>query len=239
MGTDRTRPGTVRIAVVIPWRDKGDPDRQAAYAYTHAYYRRLGVDTIVTDDGATTGPFNRHRAYNRGLARTDADVILWNEADTLIPSEQITAAATLALAEPGIVIPYTERHELNATQSRVVYQGADPFGLRGAVVYPDGCSIGQAGVTSRRTLDLIGGMWDEGFAGWGYDDNAAFLTFARLAGPPRWVQGKGVHLWHEPAFNDYSPEREAATAANAERFARMRDMTDDQIRALTSGQLTG
>jgi hypothetical protein len=226
----------VRIAVVIPWRASGDEDRDLAFDYTRAYYLRLeaaGVvdEVVVSSDGADSGPFNRHRAYNLGYARTDADVVLWNEADTLIPAEQIATAAALAEDEPGLVVPYSERHELDVTQAARVYAGTDPFTLTGTVVYADGVSIGQAGVTSRATMGRVGGGWDERFQGWGFDDNAAFHIFGVLAGPPRIVEGRGVHLWHLPAFHVHTPEREARTDANAARFAFIRSLSPDDLRA--------
>lgn len=201
--------------VVIPWRDGGDPDRSAAYAYTLAYYQGLGLNVHVCDDGKTTGPFNRHAAYNTGLTRASTDVICWIEADTLIPVDQLAVAAVLAAKGPGLVVPFTERHELDAAQSAEVYDGANPWDYLGAVVFPDGSSIGQAGVTSRATIAAIGGRWDDRYSGWGYDDNAAFRAFEEQAGRARWVKGKGVHLWHKPGFVEPTPEQAAATARNA------------------------
>ena len=220
------------LAVIIPWRESGDPDRTAAFTYTLRYYLHLRIGQVIPiDDARQPGqPFNRHAAYNRGLALTDAPVILWNEADTLIPPGQIEQAARLALDHPGLVIPYTERHELDAHQAGRVYDGIDPFTLDGATIYPDGTSIGQAGVTSRATLDAVGGHWPEMFHGWGYDDNAAFHAFTTLAGPTRWVAGKGVHLWHLPAFKVHDPQRVQTTERNRVHYQRMRAMTPDRLR---------
>ena len=221
----------MRIAVVIPWRSSNDPDRDSAQRYVEDYYNSLPLhQVIVTSDGTEAGPFNRHRAYNLGYAQTDADVILWNEADTLIPLDQIEYAAHLALETPGLVIPYSERHELDATQTATVYDhDVDPFTLTGEyAVYRDGTSIGQAGVTSHATIDAIGGQWDERFAGWGYDDNAMMHVFALLAGSPRWVQGKGVHLWHVPV-HQANPDNEQ-TQRNAARHAWLTSLTPDELR---------
>lgn len=239
MGDHRPWPRATSIATVIPWRDGGDPDRRTNYAHVVGYYEALDLGpVIVADDGNTAGPFNRSAAYNRGLAQTTADVILWNEADTLIPLDQILTAAWLAEQGPGLVVPYTERHELDPAQTiRVHEDGVDPFTLTGAIVYPDGASIGQAGVTSRATMDLIGGRWDEGFKGWGYDDNAMIYIFDTLAGYTRWVEGKGVHLYHLPCFVSPSPEQSEATAANAQRFHDIRQLTGPDLHAyLNSGK---
>lgn len=243
MGTDRPRPRTTTdptVAVVIPWRDSGDPQRLADFNHTRRYYADLNPHVLVaTHDGRQSGPFNRHAAYNRGYQRThDADVVLWVEADTLIPEAQITEAAHLALEEPGLVIPYTERHELDITQTEQVFAGTvDPFTLRGAAnVFANGDSIGQAGVTSHATIDAIGGRWDDDFEGWGYDDNAALYLFATLAGPTRWVTGKGIHLWHTPAYVAATPESEAVTQANAMRLRTLTQMTRAELEAHTRGE---
>jgi hypothetical protein len=228
------------IAVVIPWRnpDAAPPAqkigwRASAAAYTIAYYQTLNIGpVIVVDDGRTGGHFNRHAAYNAGLARATTDVILWNEADTLIPKAQITAAALLAASAPGIVLPFTERHELDAAQTMDVYAGTvDPFTLDGGqFVFPSRKSIGQAGVTSRATVDAIGGRWPTQFEGWGYDDTAAFHCFNTLAGPPRWIDGKGTHLHHPPAFNQPTPDQAAATERNRQQYHYLASLTPEALR---------
>lgn len=177
-------------------------------------------------------PFNRSRAYNHGMAQVDADTYLWNEADAVLPLAQIEEAVRLANESPGNIIPFTERHELDPAQTRsVLHQGVDPFALRGnAAIFGDRFTIGQQGVTSRETIDLVGGKWDEGFSGWGYDDNAMHHIFATLAGPPRWVEGKGMHLYHQGAFVSPSPEQALATQRNAQRFNNLCAMSTDELR---------
>lgn len=224
------------LAIVIPWRDPGDSERATNYQHVLDHYFALDIaPVIVASDGRKHGqPFNRSAAYNRGYAaRGLANVILWNEADTLLTAEAVLAAADLALQRPGLVVPYTERHELNAAQTHaVIHDGEDPFTMRGSIVYPDGRSIGQAGATSTHTIDLIGGCWDEGFEGWGYDDNAMFHIFTELAGKPRWVAGKGVHLWHTPVYSTHTPQSQAATSRNAARCQAITSRTGDDLRRL-------
>ena len=211
---------TPDVAIVIPWRDPGDGERKANFDYVYEHYRSMDIGPVfAVSDGREPGqPFNRSAAYNRGYRLTGrANVILWNEADTLLTVEAVLAAAHQSLQAPGMVVPYTERHELDAAQTQAVLDGVDPFTMRGHIVYSDGSSIGQAGVTSTRTMDLIGGRWDEGFEGWGYDDNAMFHVFNALAGQPRWVAGKGVHLWHTPVYAAHTEQSRATTDRNAAR----------------------
>lgn len=229
----------MEIGVVIPWRDSGDPERIDNYEYVWEYYENLFDWVASPDDGATSGPFNRSRAYNRGyqvMKQCPVDVILWNEADTVLLPENIEIAAKMALKRPGMVIPYTERHELSPEDTRSVLDGTTPFAYTGAVVHGDGWSIGQAGVTSHETMDTIGGWWDERFKGWGYDDNAMFEIFKRLAGEPRWVQGPGHHLYHTPAYEAHTPESRAATDANHELYESIRQMTDNELKEYMQDQ---
>lgn len=222
----------MRTTIVIPWRSSGDPDRDAAQHYVEHYYRDLAIGpVIITTDGRQPGqPFNRHAAYNRALTQATTDTIAWIEADTLIPKPQLILAAHLATQTPGIVIPYTERHELDHTQTATVYAGTNPFTLTGQyAIYRDGTSIGQAGITSQHTITLIGGQWDERFQGWGYDDNAMHHIYATLAGPPRWTPGKGIHLWHTP---EHQKPRTTHSDINAQHCAQLLAITNPtQLRA--------
>jgi hypothetical protein len=222
------------ISIVIPWRDSGDPHRRNNCEYVIDYYTSLDIGpVIVASDGNDSGPFNRSAAYNRGYEQVTTDVVLWNEADALIPRAHVTAAALLATSAPGLVIPFTERRELDQAATQRVIEGQDPFDQPAYAVMPDRTSIGQAGVTSRRTMDLIGGRWDESYSGWGFDDNAAHHAFWHCAAPARWIDGVGVHLWHPHATHTATPEDAAATQANAARWEHMRHITDpDELRRL-------
>jgi hypothetical protein len=219
-------------AIVIPWRDGGDPHRQANFQYVRDYYEALNIGpVIVSDDGNTTGPFNRSAAYNRGLAHTDSDVIIWNEADTIIPAEQIAAGVMLAAEAPGVVIPFTERHELTPAAAKKVRAGADPWTGDVEKVYGGGRSIGQCNITSRATLAAFGGRWCEKFSGWGYDDTLMFHAFKVLAGPPRWVEGKGVHLWHPKPLASSDPAVRAQIKENKRTNRRLMALAPDKLRA--------
>ena len=61
------------------------------------------------------------------------------------------------------------------------------------------------------------------------------VLFAVLAGPPRWVPGKGVHLWHPPVHQNHSPERLQQTQANAARYVQLTRMTPDALREWLTG----
>lgn len=211
------------VALVIPWRDGGSEHRRVNCEWLVEHYRSAGLRVIVADDGHESGPFNRSAAFNRGLAEAgDPDVTIWNEADCLIPMDQLETAAMLAARAPGLVVPYTDRVELTKRGAELLRTDLDywPGPEHVERVFSDGTSIGQCGVTSRATMQAVG-QWDEHFAGWGFDDNAMFLAFERLAGPPRWVQGVGWHLWHPLAYGRVDTDAKARTAANRARYQAM------------------
>lgn len=219
-------------AVVIPWRDGGDPHRRANFEYVRDYYQALDIGpVIVSDDGNATGPFNRSAAYNRAFEQAGSDVIVWNEADTIIPVDQLREAIALAIGAVGVVIPFTERHELSPEGAEHVRSGADPWTAEVEKVYGGGRSIGQSNVTSRATLAAIGGRWCEKFSGWGYDDTLMFHAFKVLAGPPRWVEGKGVHLWHPKPIASKDAKVRAQIKANKRLNRHLLTLTPDQLRA--------
>jgi hypothetical protein len=228
--------------MVIPWRPGGDEHRVANFEFLREAYSGAGIEVIVADDGREPGePFNRSAAYNRGMAQTDADVIVWCEADCLIPVWQLEAGAQVAAEGLGLVLPYTDRVELTQAATARLRALPGAFSLTAEDIeahYPDGRSIGQCGITSRATMAAIGGAWDEGFSGWGWDDNAMFHIFGMLAGPPAWVAcddgpSVGLHMWHPPAYRQPSPEAAAQTEANRVRYeALLAEYDPNRVRAM-------
>jgi len=47
---------------------------------------------------------HRSQAYNRGARFVDADVVVFAEADMLVPYSQIRQAVAMAAAAPGLVV---------------------------------------------------------------------------------------------------------------------------------------
>ena len=79
-------------------------------------------------------------------------------------------------------------------------------------------------------MHAIGDHWDEGFSGWGYDDTAMHHVFRVLAGPPRWVDGRCIHLWHTPPLRSNDPTIKGQIAANRARWRRISKMPPNELR---------
>lgn len=227
------------VSVIIPFRDRGtDPLRAANLKRVLTQWASFGTEVLVVSDGGTgTQQFNRHRAYNRGAKQASGDILVYAESDMLIRFTQIDEAITLAEELPRLVVPFTERHELNDTDSMLVREHrANPEVLTADIIKPKPRRIGAINVVSRQALNLVGG-WDEAFTGCWWDDRSMHLAFDMCTNPTVWVDGPSWHLWHLPGYQGQhlTGADIAATARNKRRYVQYaKARTPDQIRALTT-----
>ncbi len=167
---------------------------------------------VLPDDIASPGA-----ARNLSARMTGSEVLVFNDADSIVSGNQIREASRLASIAPGLVFAYDLY--VRASRRASVQYAADPDFPLGAerVIHSSG-SMGCVAI-QRECFDALGGF-DEAYVGWGYED----LDFARRAGarwPLRRVTGPLFHLWHGERREDDSPvDSDAAQAvANAELFA--------------------
>lgn len=230
----------MNVAIVIPFRDRGiDPLRSANVRRVIEHWDGCDVPLWLGDDGRVgDAQFNRSQAYNRGAWCVDADVVVFAEADMLVPYRQIRRAVAMAAAAPGLVVPFSQYRYLTSEDSGLVRaHDIEPGDCNPESIMDNGESIGAINVVSRETLDAIG-QWDEVFEGAWYDDVAMKIAFEVCAGPTRWVDGPAWHLWHKPGLggSPLTAEDEAATARNKARLELYRQATTPQrIRELTAG----
>lgn len=227
------------VAVIIPFRDRGSDQLRGANLKRVLRHWDGFADIIIVDDGRSgDAQFNRSAAYNRGTALTASGVIVYTESDMLIDHQQIREAIDLAVAKPGLVVPFRTYHYLNPSDSADVRDTLlDPDACIAEFVRDGGASVGAINVVSRETLKAIG-QWDEAFEGNWHDDIAMKIAFELCAGPTRWVTGPAYHIWHKPGWagEHLTAEDKAATEANKARLALYeRAETADEIRELTMG----
>lgn len=243
-------------ALLIPFRDRGkDPLRVANLErvvkqcegiadWLRAYH---DVTVTVIDDGRCGDDhFNRSMAYNRGAESTNADILAYVEADILISEPQIRDAIQMASTQTGLVIPFTRQLKLTEDASALVRAGMmlpGPHLPTDPHPYGEDSNNGCVNVISRQTLAMVG-QWDETFEGHGHDDTSMYISFAKCAGPARWIKGPAYHLYHLDVDPDTAPDKShlsaddiAAQKANLDRLNLYRKArTPDEIRALTSGR---
>lgn len=223
-------------ALVIPFRDRGhDPLRAANLRRVLGWWKSAGVFVNVVSDGRDGDQqFNRSAAYNRGAElAANADVIVYTEADMLIPFEQIAEGIRLAAQTPGLVVPFDLYAYLSPEDSERVRNGEDPAGFTPEKTIANGRSIGAVNIVSRETLTLMGGYSEQTEGSW-YDDRIAQRQAEVCAGPTHWIAGPAYHLYHLPGWTGthLSDEDKAATARNRALWRHVKGLsTPDRMRA--------
>lgn len=232
----------MNVEFIIPFRLRtgGDPLRSQNLEAVTRYVESLDFGPVrVVDDGRTgDDQFNRSAAYNRGWKTSDADVIVFYESDLIVPLAQLIDGVRLAVEAPGLVVPFSRFLAVDPDDSVKIRAGElNPYAAKCEQVRGEKKSIGAVNIVSRDTLNAIG-QWDEGFEGAWYDDDSMEIAFRVCAGPTRFVDGPGWHLYHLPGANSdhLSNEDRAATERNRRRWLKYRRArTPEQIRRLTCG----
>jgi GT2 family glycosyltransferase len=183
--------------VVVPWRYSPERHRQAAHVWR--LLERYGLRVIA--EGAK--PWSPGAARNAGARAAQGDVLLFNDADTVAPLEQLVTACQLAKSEPGLVYGYDAYYRLSPDGTNLALVGnlLERCPLLETFYAPP--SLGVAAI-SRAAFDELGGF-DEGFVDWGYED-VDFAQRAAALAPLRRVPGPAWHLWHGARRTDDAPE---------------------------------
>ena len=190
---------TVKVEVVIPWRDVGDERRSRnldwVVANLRSHYPDWGVTLAADGDD---GPFNRSAAIINGALTSEADVIVVHDGDVWFTGD-LTDAATVAVSEDAWVIPHFNLLRLDAdTSDRVLAQA--PEQVSGELHLDQPPYAGNPGGTLLvlPTEMLLAVPPDVRFVGWGQEDEAWRLALRTMVGPPWRGDDDLVHLWHPP-----------------------------------------
>jgi len=193
-----------RVDVLIPY-GPGDPHRERALGFVTALYCEAFPSwrlRIVRDEEK---PFNRARVLNQAVRESKADIVVFNDADTICTPGQTVKAFQLAEEAPGFVFAYTLYLRLSEWVTGALDDWTDALDAPAewGMMY-----AGSQGCSAVRREDFVAiGMLDERFAGWGYEDlefNRRADEWDERAGCRR-VPGELRHLWHGDRRADDSP----------------------------------
>jgi glycosyltransferase involved in cell wall biosynthesis len=192
------------IPVLVPRRaDHGE--RDALWRHVRQLYWDAMPGFTVVEGAHEEGPFNRSAAVNAAAAAAgDWELAVIADSDSWVGRLQLRDAIALARRTGRMVAAFDQVCELAAPTTRrlleeralsledgwatekVRTEQQDPTTVQSTML-----------VVPRRVWDAVGGF-DEGFIGWGCEDNAFWRSVELIAGAPLRVPGPAWHLWHSP-----------------------------------------
>lgn len=183
-----------RQQVIIPWRDAGCIFRKKHFQFLLQYYSEQ-FDVVI---GNNEGDFNRSAARNAGVELIDSEVAVIIDADNYIPHQQIWDAIKIASKRDVLVKPFQEFGYLTESSTDSFYHVQEmPFidFHPDFIQPPENDFTGGAYVMKKSLWQKLGGM-DEGFVGWGAEDDAFHLLCKKHRINIKYVGGYDYHLYH-------------------------------------------
>lgn len=190
------------FSIVIPWdvRFSGKP-RLNAFDATLNHLDAAGFDFRLSPP---LGEWSRAAARNAGALNVHASrtVVVFNDADTVVPPEHIRTAAWQASQSPGLVYAYDLYLRLTRESSEAMMRGEQPHWPVPEREILNAPSMGCAAI-SLECFREVGGFGEQ-YVGWGYED-VDFANRCAERWPLRRVPGPAFHLWH----GERNPETDA------------------------------
>jgi hypothetical protein len=213
------------VIVVVPWRDSGDPDRQAAWQWLSARWKATFPDWPLVEADCE-GPWNKPKALNDTIANLDCRVLVVADADCIIDAHRLRWAAHDANVVPWVV-PHGPVWRMDQASTARLYDEdptADLPDDPGLIRNPyKGFPGGGLFVIGRAQWDRTGGF-DPKFTGWGAEDEAFAVAADTLLGPHVRYDGPLWHLYHHPGLRGKHPQWKA----NRKRFGTYQAVADDR-----------
>lgn len=197
----------MRQQIILPWRDSGEPWRRKHFDFLVDYYTQE-FDIVI---GNNDGDFNRSAARNHGVYHSHSDIAVVVDADNFIPLGQIWSAIARATEKNVMVKPFEWFGYLTEESTNLFYEtyGDSITDFEATYVDPPQQSFtGGAYVIKKSLWITLGGM-DEGFIGWGAEDDAFHLLCQKNLIPIEYGVGHDYHLYH-PAYrvtSEYNYEK--------------------------------
>lgn len=191
--------------IIIPWRDMDCIYRRKHFNFLVDYYSQE-FDVILGDN---EGDFNRSAARNAGVEKSTSAISVVIDADNFIKHQNIYEAIELAKQKNALVKPFRYFGYITEESTDKFYEF---FGLADIhydfINEPQRGFTGGAYVMKKSLWQSIGGM-DEGFIGWGAEDDAFHILVEKKLGKIFYGSGTDIHLYH-PAYrvtSDYNYQK--------------------------------
>jgi N-terminal domain of galactosyltransferase len=184
------------IPLLMPWHDIGDRSRTVAHDWCRLWWRSAGFDVI---EGSGTSRAAMCNDAARKAIASSADVLVFVDADTWTPVEQIHSAIERARSTNRLVHAFTDYARISQintqhTLGRPIDRINIPNLLKGARVTQR--HVSGASAISVALWKEIGGF-DERFTVWGLEDRAWDMAAGVFGGPVERIEGSAFHWWHK------------------------------------------
>lgn len=176
--------------LIIPWRDSGCETRLKHFINLYNFYCQY-FNVVIADN---IGRFNRSAARNSGVERSNQEIVVVVDADNFISPKQIYDAIDLA-KDNVLAKPFQWFGYLDEESTKKFYGGVRELSSLNFENDPRKKFKGGAYVMKRSLWVEIGGM-DEGFIGWGGEDDAFHIRCVENSIKTKYVDGFCYHLFH-------------------------------------------
>lgn len=185
----------MRQQVIIPWRDMDCLYRRKHFDFLVDYYSKE-FDIVIGDN---EGEFNRSAARNAGVNKSTSEISVVIDADNFIKHENIYYAINLAKQKNSLIKPFKFFGYITEESTENFYKFFDILDIQyNFINEPQKGFTGGAYVMKKSLWQSIGGM-DEGFIGWGAEDDAFHILANDKLGKIIYGEGTDIHLYH-PAY---------------------------------------
>ena len=139
-------------------------------------------------------PYNRAVTFNVGARLATAPVMLLHDNDMLVPVDYLSRILKRMALGYAVVNPKRFIFYLSRQHSEALLAGTTTAAAQPPETIVQNLEAGGSMAITRQAFAQIGGM-DEGFVGWGGEDNE---FWDRCLSLPTWIWGYEpiVHLWH-------------------------------------------
>lgn len=166
--------------------------RKKHFDYLVSYYSDH-FDIILGDN---EGEFNRSAARNRGVEQSSSEIVVVIDADNYIPIIQINNAIRAASRKDFLVKPFKWFGYLTEHSTDLFYEYNGIMDMSFEYLDPPQEMFTGGAYVMRRDLWLSLGGMDEGFVGWGAEDDAFHLLCKKKGIRVKYIEGFDYHLYH-------------------------------------------
>jgi hypothetical protein len=200
----------VPVAVLMPYGGPVDQWRAQAFGYVLGWYAKHHPEWPIHVGRSDPATWSKGAAVADAFTRSDADVLVVADADSIVAPEALCGAVAAAKVH-GWAMPHRFVYRLSTVATSEVYEGRPPS-TEMELDRPLYRGVKAGGIVCLRhdVYETVGGI-DPRFEGWGGEDRSLEIALNTLVCRIPYGHGDLFHLWHPHPAPDLrgSPASEA------------------------------